>query len=668
MIEIPPPSSPSSPDADSSQDYWRRMSGHAYRQLIEGREGSGQEGYRRQEEVISGLVTGEQRRRGHELALLEFGCGFGRHASYLASLEKVAYHGYDFSEEMVTPLRQQPPQGMLPLGDHLFVGPDAGASLGERLFDFILTVSVLIHNPPQRIRPLLEDMARLLRPGGCICLVENKLVPFTVYENNWHQGCWLHRYLDSIGEGWDVHVGHDLISTHDVYLLRPNEQPRRRLFLLGDLTYGDHEPQPTSEATLDQLGIAKARAWAASVEGSLRDQPAQDLKTIEAEELLRAERDQLKRRQNLLSLAQELAAIRAARPEERRATSIAPQAASAVSIEFDAASDSHWAHQDPRFSRVVHVMHQEWHGIRAAAGYLPGHKLAIPANRSIRPGEVKEAIDRCGAVMARTVVLHGWSNNADELLHLMRRTLGPSTRIFAIWLGTTAQFHHDIEQDGLARLIDLRRRGFLEGLGAVKPDLHVLSSAIDREVILSLPPRLSETPAETPRGFGGKAVIPMPVDWRKNFYTTLFATSAVAEVRTIFVTADFKRHPEFEGSKKAVHLPFLDRWKLFRLLGEVDVALNTSLSECQPMVALEALAFGVPCLTGQLGLGDLDRHPYQQKVQVARVDSLGAVRDALQQVVDLLQRSPAELTGELNDYRTAYCARGLQRLGEFLRL
>src|SRR5262249_2907200 len=161
-----------------------------YRQLIEGREAVGQEGYRRQEEILAGLVAAEQRRLARPLDLLEFGCGSGRHASYLSGLEQVDYCGYDFSEEMVAPLRRQPPARMAPLESHLLVGPDLRRLLGDRRFDLVLTVSVLIHNPPEQIAGLLGTMADALRPGGLLCLVENQLVPFTVYENNWHQGCW----------------------------------------------------------------------------------------------------------------------------------------------------------------------------------------------------------------------------------------------------------------------------------------------------------------------------------------------------------------------------------------------------------------------------------------------------------------------------------------------
>jgi SAM-dependent methyltransferase len=669
MIEPTHPIVPEAPEkSPASQDYWREMSGHTYRRLIEGREAAGQDGYRLQEEILTRLVSGEQRRLNRRLQLLEFGCGFGRHAWYLSALENVDYHGYDFSEEMVSPLRQLAPPAMQPLSERLFVGADPVPLLGESRFDMILTVSVLIHNPPSEIGRLLEAMRGLLRPGGCVCLVENQLVPFTVYENDWHRGCWLHRYLDAIGDDWDVEVGHGWIGTHDVYLLRPNGGAPRRLFLLDNPERNPQAARPVDTATLDQLGIPKAKLWAASVEDRLRS-PARSGTMFEAEEFLRAEREQLSRRQNFLALAQELAAIRAAAPMPSASSSERPPPSPARHrIELDCPSDTHWANPDPRFSRVVHLMHQEWHGIRAAASYLPGHKIAIPAERRIWPEEIKRALDFCSSTLARTVVLHGYSRNADELLHFLRKSFGDGVGIFAIWHGSTAQFHHDIEQEGLARLVTLKTKGQIVRLGAVKPGLHLLADAIERSVLLNYTPHRSGPQGTVQKTFGRAALIPVPVDWRKNFYTALLAAGGISALRTIFVTTDFKRQREFPILPEVVRLPFLDRWQFFRLLTEIDVAINTSLSECQPMVALEGLAFGVPCLTGSLGLGNLDQHPYQRRAQVARVDSVQEVRTALEHLIDMLEHAPAELFAEMRDYRVAHDREAAQRLGEFLRL
>src|SRR6266852_2679978 len=256
-----------------SNDYWREMDGATYEEMLRERETNANRSYQEQEGFLRRFIASEQERVARRLELLEFGCGFGRHARYLGSLPEVRYHGYDFSEKMVAPLREHPPAGLEPIADRLFVGLDVAAAVGSRRFDTVFTVSVLIHNPPQAVSRLLDGMLQVLAPGGTICLVENKLVPVSVFENAWHQGCWLHSYPELAPAGFDLHIGQDLIGTHDVYLLTPNGGARTRFFALRMKSDGNGAPHELSCTDLDAMSVPKIRAWAQSVQGAVSNLP-----------------------------------------------------------------------------------------------------------------------------------------------------------------------------------------------------------------------------------------------------------------------------------------------------------------------------------------------------------------------------------------------------------
>src|SRR5687767_5558499 len=103
---IPPVTSPLEPAPEpGSLSYWKSLDGSSYQEMIRTRTGQGNRAYSQQERFLTALVQAEQQRLGRPLDVLEFGCGFGRHASYLAGLEGVRYHGFDMSEPMVAPLR-----------------------------------------------------------------------------------------------------------------------------------------------------------------------------------------------------------------------------------------------------------------------------------------------------------------------------------------------------------------------------------------------------------------------------------------------------------------------------------------------------------------------------------------------------------------------------------
>ncbi len=654
-----------------SNDYWREMDGATYEEMLRERETNANRSYQEQEGFLRRFIASEQERVARRLELLEFGCGFGRHARYLGSLPEVRYHGYDFSEKMVAPLREHPPAGLEPIADRLFVGLDVAAAVGSRRFDTVFTVSVLIHNPPQAVSRLLDGMLQVLAPGGTICLVENKLVPVSVFENAWHQGCWLHSYPELAPAGFDLHIGQDLIGTHDVYLLTPNGGARTRFFALRMKSDGNGAPHELSCTDLDAMSVPKIRAWAQSVQGAVQQPAAQsDVRIAELEEMLRAERRREERRRRMSSLADDLVTLRSARPNPdpqppafREAESRTPPDA----VLWNEPLDTHWSQEDASFSRVVHVFHQEWHGIRAHAGYAPGHKLAISCRRALTTQEHRRVLQGCADRLVRVVVFHGYSAAADELARVLRRALGSSVRICFASLGNTAQLHLDFEHQMFALALRRRRQGVLNGIACVKADMHLVSDLIFPKTLISLPPRIPEGRLEVRGSLSGSALIPVPNDWRKNFYTNLFAAERVERLRRIVVTTDFRELP---GSRRGriIRIPPPERAQVFRLMRDSDVILNASLTECQPMTALEGMALGTPCLTGPLSLGDLDLHPYQRLTQVRAVDSVREVRDEVERLLDLRERSPGELDEMMVDYSRTLCAEAFRRYAEFLEL
>ncbi|HET7786405.1 MAG TPA: methyltransferase domain-containing protein [Myxococcales bacterium] len=656
--------STTSREGGTSSDYWRSMDGALYEELIREREGNANQAYQQQEAFLTRFVLAEKARLGRPVRILEFGCGFGRHARYLADLEGVSYAGYDFSEKMIEPLRARPPRGVDP--DNLFVGADVESAVAGRRFDLVFTVSVLIHNPPEKVPALIESMARLLEPGGAVCLVENQMVPVSVFENMWHQGCWLQSYTEHVRSGLDLHVGQGLVDTHDVYLLRPNGGIPTRHFRLQD-------GAPLSRTELQAMSVAKISAWAKFAQRAVAQggSALSETRLYEAQELLRAERRRAQTRKGLATLADDLASLRAWRSdvEKReagaaRAPAPAAEKVAAPAFVWDDPADVHWTHRDSRFSRVVHVYHQQWHGIRASAAYKPGQKLAITAERTLRAGEHADLIRAFEERLVRVAVFHGYSETADDIAQVLRRAFGGAISMYAVWHGNTSQLHGAYEVEALRRVLRSRSEGLLRGIGCVKPGMHLVDRHIFPEVLLCMPPLVE---AGARRSTGPRtALLPVPNDWRKNFYTNLFAAQASPRISRVLVTAEFVPVSR-ESADKVLRVPRPDRAQMFRLMRESDVVLNASLSECQPMTAVEGLALGTPCLTGPLGLGSLDAHPYQRLVQVRAVDSVAEVRDAIEAVLDARDQRGDELGGMMADYSRILCAEALRRDCEFLQ-
>ena len=165
----------------------------------------------------------------------------------------------------------------------------------------------------------------------------------------------------------------------------------------------------------------------------------------------------------------------------------------------------------PGVSALAPRVFQEWYGIRAAAGYLPGTKLAIAAERPLTSDDRRAALDAIFSASSRAVVVHGWSQNMFEVIQLAKQH-NPKLNVFGVWHGSTAQFFSDVEFEAVSHLLEMRKVGVLKGLATVKPGMELLSDRIHPKPLLNIGPHLPEgRPA--PRGPLGAALVPVANDY-----------------------------------------------------------------------------------------------------------------------------------------------------------
>jgi len=94
--------------------------------------------------------------------VLDFGCGIGRVALKLWMEEKLPTHGCDIN-----------PEAIKYLGEQLKGGPELAVTnytpplpYADNFFDAIFSISIWTHLPPELQMPWLEEMHRILKPGG----------------------------------------------------------------------------------------------------------------------------------------------------------------------------------------------------------------------------------------------------------------------------------------------------------------------------------------------------------------------------------------------------------------------------------------------------------------------------------------------------------------------
>ena len=330
---------------------------------------------------------------------------------------------------------------------------------------------------------------------------------------------------------------------------------------------------------------------------------------------------------------------------------------------WNSPGDIRYAHEDQRFSGVVHVFHSEWMGIRAAAGSLPGRKLAIDADRTFGAGDIRDilAILAGGSEYSR-YVFHGMSDNAEALIRALSAA-GLASRTFIVHHGSVTQWVYPPERKLALQAISLAQAGHVRRLHIMRRDHALLGDRTFTPLLFNMSPMLASG-SETKVARKASVFLPGTEGWIKNLHCNALGAALVPEVEQVLHYAPALELPE-PWQARLRRVPFVDRSGTFRNMAESLATLNVSLTECHPMVALESEAVGTPCLRKKLYLDELEDHPYVRAVEVEDPTNPFAIRDVLQRLLNIPER---ERTDAVADYIDAVNKLSISRYLDFLEL
>jgi glycosyltransferase involved in cell wall biosynthesis len=238
---------------------------------------------------------------------------------------------------------------------------------------------------------------------------------------------------------------------------------------------------------------------------------------------------------------------------------------------------------------VVAVVHPRWYGVTTSTENNFPNVLLL--------GEGREA-GAAGLVLEHgfeTVVLSGLPPASVTLARELKHR-APDVHILCHY---HASFAQNAEPEVLGRfllLVQMAREGTIERVGLVKAGM---AWALARTGLPAryLPNRVAAArcvrpgPAGSPRRVGVFARDIL----RKNAHTQLVAAALLDDVEVH--GGDLPDVSYLAGHGRFIAHGELPYEQFLALLGEMDLSLCVSLSECYPMVVVESLMRGVPCLT-----------------------------------------------------------------------
>jgi SAM-dependent methyltransferase len=149
--------------------------------------------------------------------VLEYGCGMGRHLSYLSKISYLEVYGYDQSQTMVNNCLRWTSQAWL--DQYVAVGPPVGKlPYADQYFDIVFTAEVLVHVSPGDLEAVLAELIRISR--WQVLHLEPSLF-FKVLPEA-HDGCWNHDLISiyhKLGYGCELlSAGFEVLSPYRVVL------------------------------------------------------------------------------------------------------------------------------------------------------------------------------------------------------------------------------------------------------------------------------------------------------------------------------------------------------------------------------------------------------------------------------------------------------------------
>jgi hypothetical protein len=323
--------------------------------------------------------------------------------------------------------------------------------------------------------------------------------------------------------------------------------------------------------------------------------------------------------------------------------------------------DTRWAAEDYAFRNVLHVFCSEWLGIRAAAGNLPGQKLAISCELS------SELVPHIGNQIATRgfskIVLHGLSTFMERLAYHLS-DWGHSDQLYIVMHASPVHWHEAFDRkqaftalrlagEGKIRRVHFLKRGFDFPVDRLfKPMLFNRSATgVQKAIATDMKPLWT-------------VLVPGKAQWSKNPFAQMIASVLNDSVDRVLVYATGTESLPAEIRSKIRQINFNPETKFdnYRL---ANLALNASTVDCHPMINVEAQSVGIPCLRGQLFLDALEHHPYVHLTTVRDAASIQEISSAIDR---LRAVSAAELFEMTIDYQRMTDEVSRQRYGEFLEL
>jgi hypothetical protein len=315
----------------------------------------------------------------------------------------------------------------------------------------------------------------------------------------------------------------------------------------------------------------------------------------------------------------------------------------------------------------IAVLHPEWRGIYFATKELFPNFLEL--NDTLDPISALHYADLLAETKCSRIVLSGFPITYRYLVLALRKRI-PRAYLSVLYHGSFSQFREDYDQQAFTTIIDLAKSGKLDKIGFVKAGMAEtvktalgLSTGFVMNFVKQIPDQAS-TPLQGGPHLGMWLL--WSGNWQKPPFTMMAASAMIpgsilhgsdADEKTSNFVKVFQIRSEFVGKP-------LPQNELQKHMARMHINLYVTFHECAPMLPLESLSVGVPCLIGPVSHYFEDHTYLHERLVVPYPDRAEIIARQAIQAID--ERD--EIVQAYRAYALEYNQQAKDALSKFLEL
>ncbi|MGO4693574.1 methyltransferase domain-containing protein [Paenibacillus sp. 2TAB26] len=608
--------------------------------------------------------------------VLEFGVGFGRHAEYLDMIPNVEFYGVDQSPTMLESLKERFQSRQDLINRITLIEPRSKLPFPDNYFDFVYTVSVLIHIQPEHLSGILAELVRVSKHG--ILHFENNFISNSTLQFPDHNGCWQHSIIKE----------YELIGQSCTLMTKVSDEQDLYYTQLTDIWPKGHLENQVMFSRL-KLMDQRIRPNILKFEGEVGWRTQELKMRIEKEIQMTSELNEFQERDIQNTKEKEAINKRILEQELKINNLIDENNEKTVILQNKITEETQYKEENlvlrsrviylesrlheiesslawriinklrnmDRIYRLTKPLRKTLHIIRklkkndvVSVDVLPQNMIQESKNDEIK---YKELIGLLSAVpYEKNISIHqpewlGVTNSTNELfsfvvpvkelldskeikyiaslinnrkplsitfsgfaigyfqLAKMLKELNPNLSLKIFWHGNTTHMYEDYSWYRYQEIIQLVNEGIIDAWGFAKqsmatlyerkgfPSFFILNTVnLDKEIL--------RKPIQVEDKIVRIGVYASGNTWNKNAFTQIAAAALIdnVQVNAIPYTSRMKEFAQqlnidFKGIENAV-----PREELLNQMMTNNINLYVTFSECAPLLVLESLDMGVPCLTG----------------------------------------------------------------------